>query len=111
MHFYEEFEKQILNPVLKNTKSVADTSELFSRATKMLDIFNCFKDSIDVVNTDNIIITKVDQDDVITDQKSTSNDIDLEILSYSELLKKLDNSSLKIGEFAKAIFNKIIEYQ
>lgn len=107
--FNEEFEKQILFPVLRNTKTIADTSELFARATKLLDVFSYLKETIDVINTDGLDSEEIDQDDIISDQKCINTDIILTTQSYPELVKKLDEGSLKIGEFAKTIFDKFDE--
>ncbi|WP_299825987.1 hypothetical protein [uncultured Pontibacter sp.] len=109
--FNDNFEKQILLPVLNHTRNIADTSELFSRATKLLDVFGCLRENLNVEDLGNIEIQELDQDDVSADQRSLTDEISLDALSYKELTKMLDEGNLKIGEFAKTIFNKLDEDQ
>ncbi|WP_210466855.1 hypothetical protein [Rufibacter roseolus] len=105
--FNTDFNSQIIEPVLRKTASVADTSELFSRSAKLLDVFSYLKfESLPLVNIDNQQDIEVDNDDidfVPPKEDKTS----LSHLRYSILAERSYCKTLKIGEFAKALFNKL----
>lgn len=104
--FNRDFNSQIIEPVLRKTASVADTSELFSRSAKLLDVFSYLNfESLPLINPNNQEDVELEQEDVdfIPPKEDT---VSLSTCRYSTLAERLFSNTLKVGEFAKAIFTK-----
>lgn len=100
----QDFQTQILNEVLKKSKEIKDTSELFVRSLKMIGLFDSGKGITDLKKT--IDTLELEPTGMVADtDNSIQNTEDIKHTTYSGLLKSNSPSGIK----AQYFFHKLVE--